>query len=111
MLARFRSLPHTRSDLERRFLRLCRDAGLPRPAVNVPVAGVEVDFLWPEARLVVELDGFEFHRERAAFERDRRRDAILQRAGYRVLRITHRRLTEEPEAVISDLRALLCSLN
>jgi hypothetical protein len=88
LLARLHPAPHTRSELERRFLRLCRDGGVPQPAVNVPVEGIEVDFLWPGARLVVEVDGYEFHRDRAAFERDRRRDAVLQRAGYRVLRIT-----------------------
>jgi very-short-patch-repair endonuclease len=107
LLARHRPLPDTRSELERRFLRLCQDAGLPMPAVNVPVEGLEVDFLWPDLRLVVELDGYAFHRDRAAFERDRRRDAALQLAGYRVIRVTHRRLVEEPAAVVAELRALL----
>jgi very-short-patch-repair endonuclease len=107
VLAHYRPLPDTRSKLERRFLRLCRDAGLPRLAVNVPVLGYEVDFLWPGARLVVELDGFEYHRDRGAFERDRRRDARLQLAGYRVVRITDRRLVEEPEAAAAELRTLL----
>ena len=111
VLARLRPVPQTRSELERRFLRLCDDAGLPRPAVNVPVTGFEVDFLWPGARLVVEVDGFEWHRDRAAFERDRRRDARLQLAGYRVVRVTYRRLVEEPGSVISDLLALLGSPN
>ena len=77
----------TRSELERRFLALCRDAGLPPPAVNVVVAGFEVDAVWPDRRLVVELDGHAFHGTRAAFERDRVRDASLQLAGYRVLRV------------------------
>jgi very-short-patch-repair endonuclease len=107
LLARYRSLPETRSELERRFLRLCREAGLPPPAINVPVAGVEVDFLWPGARVVVELDGYAFHRDRAAFERDRVRDAKLQLAGYRVLRVTYRRLVEEADAVIAEVSALL----
>jgi very-short-patch-repair endonuclease len=107
VLAHYRPLPDTRSNLERRFLGLCRNAGLPRPAVNVPVLGYEVDFLWPEARLVVELDGFEHHRDRGAFERDRRRDARLQLAGYRVVRVTHRRLAHEPEAVVAEVRVLL----
>jgi predicted transcriptional regulator of viral defense system len=107
VLAHYRPAPERRSELERRFLGVCREAGLPRPAVNVPVAGIEVDFLWPEARLVVEVDGFEFHRDRTAFERDRRRDARLQLAGYRVVRITYRRLVEEPESVVADIAALL----
>ena len=107
LLAHHRPVPATRSELERRFLRLCRDAGLPRPAVNVPVEGVEVDFLWPDARLVVELDGYAFHRDRESFEHDRRRDATLQAAGYHVLRVTYRRLVEEPAAVVGELWALL----
>lgn len=107
LLAHHRPLPETRSELERRFLRLCRGAGLPQPAVNVPVGGIEVDFLWPGARVVVELDGYAFHSDRAAFERDRERDARLQLAGYRVLRVTHRRLVEEPDAVITEVAALL----
>jgi very-short-patch-repair endonuclease len=58
---------------------------------------------------VVELDGFEFHRTRAAFERDRRRDEVLALAGYHVLRITWRRLTDKPASVISTLRRLLAN--
>jgi very-short-patch-repair endonuclease len=88
-------------------MRLCRDAGLPRPAVNVPIAGLGLDFAWPSQQLVVELDGYAFHRDRGSFERDRRRDARLQLAGYRVIRVTHRRLAEEPEAVVAELRVLL----
>jgi very-short-patch-repair endonuclease len=83
-----------RSDLERRFVDVCRDAGLPLPAVNASVAGFEVDALWPAQRLIVELDGYQYHRTRRAFESDRVRDAELQLAGYRTLRITHRRLVE-----------------
>jgi REase_MTES_1575 len=97
----------TRSELERRFLVLCRRAGLPLPAVNVTVAGFEVDAAWPEARLVVELDGHAYHRTRAAFERDRARDTALQLAGFRVLRVTHRRLEQEPAAVLNAVRSLL----
>jgi hypothetical protein len=47
----------TRSELERRFLRLCRRHGLPRPSVNATVLGYEVDFLWADQRLIVETDG------------------------------------------------------
>ncbi len=81
--------------------------GLPLPACNVTVAGLEVDCLWPRERVIVELDGFEWHRTRAAFEADRRRDAALVRAGYRVLRVTARRLSGEPAEVTADVRALL----
>jgi hypothetical protein len=101
--------PATRSELERRFLDLCREAGLPRPAVNLAAAGFEVDALWPRQRLVVELDGHAFHGTRAAFERDRVRDAELQLAGYRVLRLTHRRLKDEPAAVARTVATLLAT--
>ena len=62
--------------------------------------------LWPAWRLVVELDGRRFHDNPWAFERDRRRDAILRTAGYEILRVSHRRLMRDPDAVIADIRAL-----
>lgn len=74
---------------------------------NVTVDGLEVDALWPRERLIVELDGFAFHRHRAAFERDRARDAALQADGYRVIRLTWRRLEEDPAAVAAELSGLL----
>jgi len=97
----------TRSEAERLLLDLIRAARLPTPATNVKIHGHEVDFLWPTQRLIVEVDGFAFHSTRAAFERDRVRDADLTQAGYRVIRITWRRLTSEPEAVIATLAAAL----
>jgi uncharacterized protein DUF559 len=99
--------PATRSELERRFLDLCHEAGVPPPAIKAWVEGFEVDALWPGRRLVVELDGHAFHHTRAAFERDRVRDASLQLAGYRVLRLTHRRLEVERDAVAETVRSLL----
>jgi very-short-patch-repair endonuclease len=107
LAAEHRALPETRSELERRFLRLCDRAALPRPAVNVLVEGYEVDCLWPAHRLVVELDGYEFHHDRASFERDRRRDAALQVAGHTVVRVTHRRLVNEEASVVAQLHKLL----
>jgi very-short-patch-repair endonuclease len=100
-------LGYTRSEAERRLRELVRRSGLPAARTNVKVAGLEVDALWAEQRLVVEVDGYTYHRTRAAFERDRRRDARLLVAGYRVLRITWRRLTQEPEQVIALLAAAL----
>jgi very-short-patch-repair endonuclease len=89
----------TRSEAERRLLELIRDARLPEPETNATVLGYEVDFLWREQRLIVEVDGFAFHSTRAAFERDRRRDALLQDAGFRVLRVTWGQIADEPVAL------------
>ena len=107
VLLDYRAQPFTRSDLERRFFDLCREAGLPRPVTNMWVVGGEADVMWPDHRLVVELDSHAYHRTRAAFERDRRRDMALQLAGYRVLRITHRRLEREPDALVRAVASLL----
>jgi very-short-patch-repair endonuclease len=99
--------PELRSPLEALFLDLCRDHGLPRPRVNTVVEAFEVDFCWPDARLIVETDGHRHHATRGAFERDRARDAALTAAGWRVVRITHRRLVERPAEVAGLLRRLL----
>lgn len=99
--------PETRSELEDRFTDLCREHDLPRPLQNATVLGFEVDVLWPGARLVAELDGYAYHRHRAAFERDMSRDAALLAAGYRVLRLTQRRLAAEPAAVAMEIRRML----
>lgn len=99
----------TRSDLERDLLDLCRDHYLQLPEANAIVAGYEVDALWPDARLIVEVDSWEHHRDRAAFERDRVRDADLGLAGYTVIRITARRLIDQPEQVAALIRRALSS--
>lgn len=97
----------TRSRLEERLLALCRDAGLPAPAVNEGAEGYEADFSWPAPRLIVETDDWSSHGGRSAFERDRVRDAALTEAGWRVVRITRRRLAAEPQAVAAQLGRLL----
>jgi very-short-patch-repair endonuclease len=97
----------TRSKAERLLADLVRRGGLPRPQTNAIVRGFEVDLLWAAERLVVEFDGFEFHADRAAFELDRRRDAELQASGYRVIRVTWRRLLDEPEAVLVTIARAL----
>jgi very-short-patch-repair endonuclease len=97
----------TRSGGERAMLRLIRAAGLPAPRTNVLVAGFKADFLWPEQRLIVEVDGYPFHGHRDAFERDHRRDIVHKNAGYEVLRFTGRQLEQEPLLVVAAIvRAL-----
>lgn len=88
---------------QRGLLALVARAGLPRPQTNVRLAGFEVDALWPDRHLVVEVDAYGTHGTRTAFERYRVRDARLQAADLRVLRITWRQLTEAPEAVVATL--------
>jgi very-short-patch-repair endonuclease len=97
----------TRSELEERFLALVARAGLPRPRVNARVAGLEVDFLWPERRLVVETDGMAVHATPAAVQRDRERDRVLLLARHRVARFTWHDLTRRPHDAVATLRALL----
>lgn len=94
---------YTRSAAERRLRDLVRDAGLPRPRFNEPLLGYVVDALWPEHRLVVEVDGYAYHRHRKAFERDRRRDQELVAAGYRVIRVTWLQLRDRPLSVITSI--------
>jgi len=96
-----------RSEFERAFLDLVRDAGLPPPQVNVLVDGYEVDCYWPSANLVVELDSYEFHRDREAFERDREKIAELRLAGREVLPLTYRQLTRRRDWVVGAVNELL----
>jgi hypothetical protein len=96
-----------RSPLEIRFAEFLQAHDTAAPAQNVLVLGHEVDALWPAAKLVVELDSWEHHRDRAAFERDRARDPKLLLAGYRTVRVTHRRLDQEPARLAEEIRRLL----
>jgi very-short-patch-repair endonuclease len=86
---------------------LVRNAKLPRPVYNRRVAGYNADVFWPAHRLIVEVDGYQFHSSRWAFERDRRRDAAHTLAGYTVIRITWRQLTEEPMVVVAIIAGAL----
>jgi very-short-patch-repair endonuclease len=99
----------TRSELERRFLRLCDRHGIETPENNVRLAGLEVDFLWRRAKVVAELDGWAYHRSREAFEQDRERDQRLKRAGHDVVRFTYRQVRDEPGSVAATVRAALAS--
>jgi very-short-patch-repair endonuclease len=96
-----------RSELEERFQDFLVRAGLPLPQTNVVIEGYEVDCVWPEQRLIVELDGHASHSPTHAFELDRARDRRLEAAGWRVIRITWRQLEQEPDLVEADLRRLL----
>jgi very-short-patch-repair endonuclease len=97
----------TRSDMEAVFLALCRRHRLPEPEVNARIGQYDVDFLWPERRLAVEVDGWDTHRTRSAFEEDRAGDLKLKLLGYEVVRFTWRQLTEDPAAIASAVRELL----
>ena len=96
-----------KNELERLFLELVREAGLPLPVVNAHVGTYEVDFHWPAARLIVETDGRETHDTPHQFERDRRRDLELTLAGWHVIRIGWRQVVHEPERVVGLLRLRL----
>jgi hypothetical protein len=101
----------TQNDFEARFLELVREAGLPEPLVNEAHTGpdhvpITPDFHWPAGNLIVETDGWETHGTRAAFEADRRKDAALTAAGYRVMRFTWREVRDRPGTVVRRLRAV-----
>jgi very-short-patch-repair endonuclease len=106
---RQRSSRHRRIGRSRRsrFLALCATHGLPRPEVNRRIAGLEADFVFEAGCVVVEPDGWRYHGTRAAFERDRRRDATLTRAGYRRLRFTHRQIERDAGTVASTVAAAI----
>ncbi len=97
----------TRSEGEEKLLEVTRSARLPRPELNVRVLGHEVDFLWRNARVVAEVDGYAFHASARSFAADRRRDAELTAAGYRVLRFTWADLTEGRLATVVRLAQAL----
>jgi very-short-patch-repair endonuclease len=101
----------TKHQLELRFLAFLDAHRLPRPRINATVdvhpKPKEVDCLWPDHRLIAELDGFAAHGTRTAFEEDRDRDRALLVSGYRVTRITWRQIAEEEEALADALRSLL----
>jgi hypothetical protein len=97
----------TRSGLERRFLDLVRRSDLALPSTCFLEGGYELDAYWPSERFAVELDVYETHGGRAAFERDRLRQEDLKLMGIEMIRITGPRLDREPERVIERVAALL----
>jgi very-short-patch-repair endonuclease len=102
---------HTRSELEERFAELLEASALPDPLFNTLVQGdrhtPEVDAIWPANRLVVQLDGFAFHRTRRDRERDAATDADLELAGYRVVRLTWDEITVNRHRTTRRLHLLL----
>lgn len=97
----------TRSDPERRLLRAVLASGLPAPETNTRIGGLEVDMLWRDAGLVVEVDAWSTHGSKTAFEADRRRDERLAGIGISVLRVTAAR---EPAEAVASIRDALAAL-
>ena len=97
----------TLSRLERRFLKLLREAGLVLPQTNRPAGGRRVDCRWPEQRLTVELDSYRFHNSRHAWEQDRRREREARARGDEFRRYTWGDVFEQPGPMLAELRDLL----
>jgi hypothetical protein len=112
-IRRLRDLPAgvAREELEARFLVFLDRSGLPRPRLNAWIGlrgrRYQADCVWPERRVIVELDGFATHGTRGAFEGDRERDRILQAEGWSTIRVTWRQLHEQSASLAADLSHLL----
>jgi very-short-patch-repair endonuclease len=97
----------TRSNFEDAFPAFCRRHGLPEPQLNTSVCGYEVDVYFPDERVIVELDSWDFHRSKMSFEADRNRDADTLAAGLITIRITGERFEQTPEQEASRLHRIL----
>jgi very-short-patch-repair endonuclease len=97
----------TLSTLERAFLTCLTRAGLPLPETNRPAGGRRVDCRWPDRRLTVELDGYQFHNSRHSWEQDRRREREARARGDEFRRYTYGDVLEEPRYMLAELRQLL----
>jgi very-short-patch-repair endonuclease len=97
----------TLSKLERRFLELLKETGLPLPQTNRPAGGHRVDCRWPEHALTVELDSYRYHGSRHAWEQDRRREREAHARGDEFRRYTWGDVFEDPGLMLAELRALL----
>jgi hypothetical protein len=110
LIAQARPLPpKSRTQLERDGYDLFESApDIPNPSVNAWIAGMEVDLAWRDQKVVVELDHEEWHaKTRAQRERDNARDARLQIADHKILRVSDFRLTTDPAGILNDVGALL----
>jgi hypothetical protein len=102
-------LARARSGLEIQLFELCESAGLPLPELNARVAGWDVDALWREQTIAVELDGPDNHRSPAQLRRDRRKEFELRKAGLTVPRYSDHQMDHHPDEVIEELAHLLGS--
>jgi very-short-patch-repair endonuclease len=103
----YRDPVFSRSRYERLLLDLVKGANLPRPAINAYVEGHEIDAYWAEERFAVEVDGWDAHRSRSAFEQDPVRQEELKLAGIDSIRLTARRIEREPAQIAERLGILL----
>jgi very-short-patch-repair endonuclease len=99
----------TRSPAEQRMLSLLRRSGITGFETNARVHGYEVDFLWRERKLAVEIDGYDAHSGRVAFERDRLKTATLRAHGIAVMPVTGRQVRDDPEGVLARLLGALAA--
>ena len=97
----------TLSKLEKRFLQLLRVEGLALPRTNRPAGGRRVDCRWPDLKLTIELDSYQFHHSRHAWEQDRRREREARARGDEFRRYTYGDVFEDPEQMLTELRLLL----
>ncbi|HEY3727991.1 MAG TPA: type IV toxin-antitoxin system AbiEi family antitoxin domain-containing protein [Solirubrobacteraceae bacterium] len=109
LTAAIKAYQPTRSEFEDAFVRFCAQYRLPTPQINTIVRGHEVDALFPDERLIVELDGWDFHRDRHAFEDDRDRDADALAAGLPTVRITWERMNRTPSKEATRLQTILAA--
>ncbi len=110
LVAERRPTTLTRSQAEEEFLKMIREAELPQPEINAAVYGFTVDFYWHEQGLVVEVDGYQWHASKSAFERDRRKDAILRGNGLELTRVTWDQMKRQRLATTARIASQLATL-
>lgn len=98
---------YARSDFERRFVEYLVESGVPRPATGWNELGYELDVYWPERRFGVELDAYETHGTRDAFERDHERDLDFAIAEIETIRVSERQFRREPDEIVAKVASLL----